>query len=649
MKMVKTNDLKPRAPRENKSLKKDLKMGKKSSVQRNATVASHLSSVWKYRRTIHLNPPTCQSNYAVLVTLTVDIMGNPYTHIKKDGSDLRFTGPDGKTLLNYWIELWNNTGISRIWVQVEDPGTAKIYMDYGNPNANSFSDGTSTFDFFDDFDDGIWAKYSKNPILTRTEPWEARAICEPSVIYEDSIFKMWYMGCKTSAGCNAALGYATSKDGFTWKKHPDNPILRDTEDAIIRPTVLKHNDTYYLFASDYQWNEAAGVINRWTSRDGINWTNKTTVLRPTELWEGHFHNTGIIVDDDGTWKMLYTTDGPFGYAYSSDGLHWTKYGDNPVITGFYGGDPCLRKIGNEYYTWYSREHNHHLRICCSLSTDMIHWTEVYNNPQIGYTELWERGVGRPEVHWDRHLTDADLCEHNGKVFMYYQGAQDPFGIAIFNGTLSQLATRLAHPPLLKWTESPYGCVENKELKISDSETGINPFHEKVTEFNDQTGYVIEYRARCYAGYRQEQSSQEKEGWSSQTKCYADSSHQVQVVMRYIDKNSFACFWMRDDNTTYYQECIGGVFGDAINIGANNICDADWHSWKVVVNGDNNQLYINGKYIGAHKSSSTFLNRADSKIGFSVYNTYASFDDVRVRKYCSHEPTVEVGIEESRKG
>ena len=209
------------------------------------------------------------------------------------------------------------------------------------------------FDFFDDFNDGLWTKYPGNPVLTSTEPWEARAICEPSVIVEDGRWRMWYMGCKTSTGTNAALGYATSPDGLSWTKHPSNPILRDPGQAVIRTTVLKHRGTYYLFASDHQWTEKSGVINRWTSKDGLRWSGKTTVLRPTEPWEKHFHNVGVGVEDDGTWKMLYTTDGPFGFAWSRDGVHWTKHPE-PVIQGFYGGDPYLAKIAGTYYAWCSR-------------------------------------------------------------------------------------------------------------------------------------------------------------------------------------------------------------------------------------------------------------------------------------------------------
>ena len=611
------------------------------------TKLAALQSDWGYRKAINLDPATSQPDSVVLVVLTTESMGNPYVHVNQDGSDLRFTGPDGKTPLSYWIESWDRAGVSKIWVKVPSPGTEKIYVHYGNPKAKPVSDGTGVFDFFDDFNDGIWTKHAGNPVMTRTEPWEARCICEPSVMFEDGIFKMWYMGCKTSVGRNAAMGYATSPDGFLWTKHPENPILRDPQDAILRTTVVKHKGTYYLFATDYQWNDTRGIISRWTSKDGLHWTDKTPVLTPTEPWERPFDNTGIIIEDDGTWRMLYVaSSGKFGYAYSSDGLHWTKYKGNPVITGFYGGDPGMMKVGDKYYAWHSQAcKGGHLRIHCRWSTDMIHWKEVYNNPQINYTQPFERGIGRDEVNWDRHLADAELMEHDGKVFLYYSGAQCPLGVAVFDGTFKQLAARLEHPPLSKWAESAYGCVENKELKISDTETDSEPIYQRAAGFSDRDKYVLEFRACCYAGYRQEQTQTKSEGWSSRTKCYPASTRRIAAVMRYVDNGNFARFRIEDGKTTYYEQRVGGVWAKPANIGANNACDADWHRWKIVVAGEDNYLYIDGKHVGAHKSSSALVNRNDLKIGFSVRDTFASFDDVRVRKYSAAEPKTEIGLEE----
>ena len=504
--------------------------------------------------------------------------------------------------------------------------------------AESQLDGTAVFDFFDDFNDGIWTKYAGNPVLTRTEPWEARCICEPSVIHEDGTFRMWYMGCRTSVGRNAALGYATSGDGLAWTKHPGNPILRDPEDAVIRTTVIKHRGTYYLFASDHQWTEATGVINRWTSKDGLDWTDKTAVLRPTQSWEKHFHNVHVIVEEDGAWKMLYTTDGPWGYAFSTDGLQWTKHED-PVVTGFYGGDPYLKKIGDNYYAWHSKHHDGHLLIYCRRSPDMVHWKEIAGGPQLGYTQPWERGIGRPEVHWDRHLADAELVEHDGKVIMYYGGAQSPLGVATFDGTFEQLAARLEHPPLSKWAQSHYGCVENKELKISDTRTDTEPIYQRAVQFSDRGKYTLEFRARCYAGYRQESTPAGSEGWSSPTKCHPASTRRIAAVMRYLDNDNFARFRIEDDETTYYEERVGGVWAKPANIGPNHACDDGWHRWKIVVDGQDNYLHIDDKPVGAHKSGPGLVNRNDLKTGFSVRDTFAAFDDVRVRKQVAAEQSV----------
>ena len=496
------------------------------------------------------------------------------------------------------------------------PATAESTKLCVSTRGNDSSSGTLPIDcqFSDDFNDGIWVKYNKNPILTRTEPWEARCICEPNVISEDGIIKMWFMGCSTSTGTNAAVGYATSKDGFAWKKHPGNPICSDPKEAVIRPSITKHKDKYYLFTSDWQFTDALGIISRWTSKDGLHWGDKVAILQPTQPWEGPLHNTAVVIDEEGTWQMLYvaSTCDEIGYAHSPDGVHWTKYKKNPVISvrPRRCGDPCLRKIGNRYFVWYSKCALPKGDACtfCLWSEDMIHWNPIYNGPQIGFTQPWEHGRGRPEAHYSCLITDPDVVEHNGKVFLYYQGAQNPFGVAVFDGTLVQLTERLLNkPPLLKWEESPYVSVENKELKISENATDKKPFVEKVATFNDRVGYAFEFRARCYAG----------------------ASHQIKPVMRYVDKRNYARFWIMNNDTTWYQECRDGRLGGTANIGANNICDSKWHDWKIVVKGADNTLYLDGRLIGKWQSNPVFVNRNDLRIGFGVFDTYAAFDDVKV--------------------
>jgi len=94
------------------------------------------------------------SDYQVRVQLTTVDMGSPYQNVNVDGSDLRFTDP-ADTPLSYWIESWNNSGDSLVWVRVPSVsgGSSTIYMYYGDASASSQSDGNATFLFFDDFED----------------------------------------------------------------------------------------------------------------------------------------------------------------------------------------------------------------------------------------------------------------------------------------------------------------------------------------------------------------------------------------------------------------------------------------------------------------------------------------------------------------
>lgn len=354
------------------------------------------------------------------------------------------------------------------------------------------------------------------------------------------------------------------------------------------------------------------------SQDGITWMDERIVMTYTQPWENDcLSNTAVIVDNDGTWRMLYTCSdnaigGHFGYAWSNDGVRWTKYEGNPVIPIIYGGDPFMVKIGNNYYIWHCQEMDHHLRICCRWSPDMIHWEPVYNNPQINYTQPWERGIpegeGGTTAGYIKHITDATLYEAQGKVYMIYQASQTPLGVATFDGTFDELAKRLQKPPLSKWKESFYGMVESGTLKIADNGSDSAPLVAEVPEVRDN--YVLESRIKCYDG----------------------AIHRVSVIMRYIDDRFFTRFWLHDAEHTFYQECRYGVFSLPVNIGPNYACDADWHDWKVEVYGDRNRLSIDGRIVGECRTSPYMMRKLSTSpvhIGFSSLDTFASIDYVRV--------------------
>ena len=61
-----------------------------------------------------------------------------------DFTDIRFTGPDGQTLLGYWLEDKTDSNFALFWVRVPSipasPGTMQIYIYYGASGVPSLSD-----------------------------------------------------------------------------------------------------------------------------------------------------------------------------------------------------------------------------------------------------------------------------------------------------------------------------------------------------------------------------------------------------------------------------------------------------------------------------------------------------------------------------
>ena len=107
---------------------------------------------WHYRRPVIINSSTALPWYQVLITLD---SGNfpSFSLANSDGSDVRFTHSDGTTELKFWLESWDKTNQKAyIWVRVPSlaTGNTTIYLYYNNPAATSLSDGTATFDSFDD-------------------------------------------------------------------------------------------------------------------------------------------------------------------------------------------------------------------------------------------------------------------------------------------------------------------------------------------------------------------------------------------------------------------------------------------------------------------------------------------------------------------
>ncbi len=118
-----------------------------------AMPASAGLSGWQYQQeiTIQENSGKTLHDYQVLVELAgSDFPGEA----QPDGDDIRFTDVDGRELSYWTCEFDAGSKRARIWVKVpliQANGEAKVMMWYGNPSAESASDGDAVFEFFDDF------------------------------------------------------------------------------------------------------------------------------------------------------------------------------------------------------------------------------------------------------------------------------------------------------------------------------------------------------------------------------------------------------------------------------------------------------------------------------------------------------------------
>ena len=114
-------------------------------------------SGWQYCANINIDNTgnsNALSDYQQKVVL--DSSNFDFSKAKSDGGDIRFLDSDDSTPLSYWIENWDSSGqTATVWVKVPSiPASSNytIYMYFGNASATSESNGTSTFEFFDDFE-----------------------------------------------------------------------------------------------------------------------------------------------------------------------------------------------------------------------------------------------------------------------------------------------------------------------------------------------------------------------------------------------------------------------------------------------------------------------------------------------------------------
>ena len=112
--------------------------------------------------------------------------------------------------------------------------------------------------------------------------WDAQDVSSPTVWIEDGVWYMFFEG--RAPGNGGAIGLATSTDGYTWTKHPDNPIVIPNAEyfgsmepdvphavSVVPDDLIKVNGVYHMTVHANLWSSGFSRY-RLVSRDLLNWT-----------------------------------------------------------------------------------------------------------------------------------------------------------------------------------------------------------------------------------------------------------------------------------------------------------------------------------------------------------------------------------------
>ncbi|MEE9430500.1 MAG: DUF2341 domain-containing protein [Melioribacteraceae bacterium] len=406
-------------------------------------------SDWEYNKSILIDNksnPDEFINHPFLIILDSTYLD--FYLAKPNGEDLLFIDNDDESVLSLWIESWSPPK-AKVWVNIphvysNSEKTLRMY--YGNPNANSSSDGKSTFSLFDSFETfNVTSKNAVDPQITPTYDGSGQVVHPDIVHISDGWngYKYWmvlnpYPGADDSFENPCII---VSDDGASWIEPPgiSNPLAPTPDGWNNDPDMLLVNNEMIIYynESNYDGNT---YVKRMTSTDGISWSSPQTVV--TEPW--HLMSPTVLYED-GTYYMWYARS-PGGCGgkeqfvtmrISDDGITWGS--EIPVdvpIDGRVLWHLDIVKYQSEYRMLLASYSKNSRCGWTSLfyaeSTDKINWSvnptpiiiptnssSAWDNRSIyrstflmedNFLRIWYTAVDVSEV-WHLGYSEGDLSEY----------------------------------------------------------------------------------------------------------------------------------------------------------------------------------------------------------------------------------------------
>lgn len=248
----------------------------------------------------------------------------------------------------------------------------------------------------------FWSVSPQNPVILFGHTLTNIFWNDPTVLYEDGIYKMWLSG-GTGIGLNPVnIYYATSSDGFQWTINPAPVLTVGTsgqwdDNKAETPSVIRVGGIYHIYYSGGQYAETSA---------------------------GRYH---------------------IGHAVSTNGLNWTKDPANPVITynlvdpthyGFYTtAEPGVCYFNGNYFLFYTTAKSRpgysgdlakYQSICLSVSANGSAFTP-YDPDQDGFLDaVLEQSDYYPvSLNYIGYSTPSALVTSDGKMHLFYDVVTDP--------------------------------------------------------------------------------------------------------------------------------------------------------------------------------------------------------------------------------
>lgn len=281
-----------------------------------------------------------------------------------------------------------------------------------------------------------WLDYSNNPVFTIYQnPSYPNAVSQGKIIYEDGVYKMWYM-CTYNAG-KGNIWYAESADGINWVNKTSAPVFASGPEgswddySVGTGAVIKDSNTFKLYYISTKVSYGRSNIGLATSTDGIHWQRYTNPVLLSDSTDEYHIGTESVLKVNGTYYMYYSASPAWNYnqfviglATSSDGVNWKKYSGNPVLS------PTLQWEGiGVLYPAVIYDNNRFIMIYSN--TDRTKFGIAYSNDGMNWTKSTTPTFTVSDTQKNLlHIDYPFLIKIGNEYKLYYTGTFSDNSLAI---------------------------------------------------------------------------------------------------------------------------------------------------------------------------------------------------------------------------